>query len=240
MNSRPLNELQNLEDARFHPGADASLIDSFESDHGLVLPKSHGELLQWSNGAEAYGGYLRLFGLYTMESIDSVIWNQPDNWKFAWGDRCSNYWCFGETAWGDQYAYSLGSLRAKEEAKVYFLTALSMTPQIVASSFDEFLEKEFIRSAKSPYDVMTRQARQKLGPLEMTYHLVYVPSVLLSGTEDINHVHKMHARSAMICNGDIATQLDSGPPDRAVKAVQAYEDELHRTRIRLVWVYVPR
>ena len=40
----------------------------------------------------------------------------------------------------------------------------------------------------------------------------------------------------MICNGDIATQLDAGPADKNVKDVQQYEDESHRLRLRLVWV----
>jgi hypothetical protein len=125
--------------------------------------------------------------------------------------------------------------RGEIEKKVYFMDALSMTPQEVASSFLEFLEKEFLRSARDPYDTMMKQARQKLGPLEPASHVVYVPSLLLGGAEDINRVQKMDARSAMICNGDIAVQIDAGPHGRAVKAVEPYDDELRRTRLRVVW-----
>ncbi len=235
MSSRLLEAFRHLKDASFHPGIDASTFANLEGEQGIVLPSEHRTALQESNGVEVYAGYIRLFGVRTTESIDAIIWNQPDCWKFAWEGRCSGYWCFGETAWGDQYAYALESLRAGEAAKVYFLDALSMTPQVVAASFTEFLEKEFFRSASDPYDAMIKQARQKLGPLEITSHLIYVPSVLIGGVEDINHVQKMSARSAMICNGDIATQLDAGPSDKAVKSVQPYEDELHRMRIRLVW-----
>lgn len=235
MNSPLIEELRHLRDVGLHSGVDASLVAGLERDYGIVLPSEHRAVLQESNGVEVYGGYIRLFGVGTIESVDSSVWNQSDYWKFAWGDRCSGYWCFGETAWGDQYAYALDSLRGGGVAKVYFLSAFSMTPHIVASSFSEFLEKEFIRSANEPYDAMIKQARQKLGLLEMTSHLVYVPSILLGGTEDINHVGKMSARLAMICNGDIATQLDAGPPDRVVKSMQTYEDESHRMRLRLVW-----
>lgn len=235
MSSRVFEELRHIGDAHLHPGADASHIAKLENDHNFVLPTSHREMLQRTNGAEVYGGYIRLFGISTTENIDSVVWNRRDYWKFAWENRCSGYWCFVETAWGDQYAYSLASLRAGGDPKVHFLDALSMAPQIVASSFAEFLEAEFVRSAKLPYDTMIEQARQKLGPIEADCHLVYVPSPLLGGAEDINSVQKMNARSAMICSGDIATQLDAGPPGRAVKAVQPYEDELQRMRLRLVW-----
>jgi hypothetical protein len=57
----------------------------------------------------------------------------------------------------------------------------------------------------------------------------------LGGAEDIDNVQKMNARAAMICNGDIATQLDAGPPEGAIKALEPYEDEFQRPRIRLFW-----
>jgi hypothetical protein len=230
-----LHDLRSLNDAALHHGVDAQLMSEFEKESGLVFPPEHKELLRTSNGVEAYAGYVRLFGLQGKESIDAVTWNQYDYWKFAWGDRCSAYWCIGETAWGDQYAYSVDSLNGVGVSKVYFLDALSMTPTIVASSFGEFLEKEFIRSAKEPYDLVMKLARQKFGPLELLSHLVYVPSVLLGGTEEIDHVRTMNARSAMICNGDIAVQLDEGPPTGTIKAVQPYEDEMQRMRLQLVW-----
>jgi hypothetical protein len=235
MSSRLTDDLRSLEDARLHPGADASLLDALKQEHGVALPDQHADVLRESNGIEAYAGYIRLFGVRTAESIDALAWNEPDCWKFAWGDRCSPYWCFAETGWGDQYAYGLKDLQGGGNGPVYFLDALSMTPQPVASSFAEFWDKEFVRSAKAPYDSMLEQARQKLGPLALTSHLVYIPSVLLGGTEDINHVQSMNARAAMICNGDIALQLDAGPATGAVKVVEPYQDDLGRTRLRLVW-----
>lgn len=145
-------ELRCLKGVVFHPGADVPLLSRFETESGLVLPPEHKELLRSSNGIEASAGYIRLFGLYTTEAIDAVLWNNHDFWKFAWGDRCSSYWCFGETAWGDQYAYAVESLREGGAPAVYFMDALSMTPEVIAPSFAEFLQKEFVRSAKDPYD----------------------------------------------------------------------------------------
>jgi hypothetical protein len=75
----------------------AGVARSFVDEHRVVLEQS--------NGIEAFAGYIRLFGVQTTGSIDAVVWNHP--WKFAWGDRCSGYSCFAETAWGDQYTYSL-------------------------------------------------------------------------------------------------------------------------------------
>ncbi len=235
MISHLIRELRYLKEVTFHGGADAAILTKFETENRLVLPLEHKDLLRTSNGVEAYSGYIRVFGLYTTESIDSALWNQYDYWKFAWGNRCSAYWCFGETAWGDQYAYLAESLRLGGETKVYFIDALSMTPEIIACSFTEFLQKEFVRSGMDPYDAMIKLARQKLGPLEVISHLVYSPSLLLGGTEEIGNIQKMNARAAMICNGDIAVQLDEGPVTGTVKGVQPYEDEMQRMRLRLVW-----
>lgn len=234
MSSQVLHELRQLKDVRFHAGINAKLLIEFDNGRRIALPSDHIAVLTHSNGIEAYAGYIRLFGLQTTESIDAEVWNHQDYWKFAWGDRVVPYWCFGETAWGDQYAYSVESL-GNGETTVYFLDALSMTPQVVAASFTEFLEKEFLRTAKDPYDEMIQQARQKLGPLDATSHVVLAPSVLIGGPEDINNAQMMNARSAMICNGDIATQLDLGPSGKAVKGVQPYEDALQRLRLRLLW-----
>ena len=83
---------------------------------------------------------------------------------------------------------------------------------------------------------MTILARQKFGVLEAACHLVYIPSLLLGGSEDINNVVKLDARAAMICNGDVATGLEAAPEEKTLKEVQTYEDDLHRSRLRLVWV----
>ena len=59
------------------------------------------------------------FGLGKTAGIDAILWNGPEYWKFAWEGRCSEFWCFGETAWGDQYAYSLQS-KNKEMNEIFF------------------------------------------------------------------------------------------------------------------------
>jgi len=125
MSSRLIEDLGSLKDVRFHAGAGASLADALASRHGLFLVDEHRALLEQSNGIEAFAGYIRLFGVQTTESIDAVVWNDPDCWKFAWGDRCSGYWCFAETAWGDQYAYREG------DAGVFRLDAYRMEAEPV-------------------------------------------------------------------------------------------------------------
>jgi hypothetical protein len=110
-----------------------------------------------------------------------------------------------------------------------------MSATLLASTFLEFLQNEFLRCAKEPYDTLLAEARQIIGDLDTQEHLIYVPSPLLGGAEVISNVQKMDARSAMICNGDIAIQLDAGPADGSVKAIIPYDDIEGRMRLRLDW-----
>lgn len=235
MSSRLIDELRKLSGARLYAGAEAALIAGVEREFGIVLPREHRAVLEASNGAEGYAGYFRLFGLRAGASIDAAAWNRPEWWSFAWADRCAGYWCFAETAWGDQYAYDRRALAGGEVPQVYLLDAASMTPQVVAACFREFFEREFLRSAAAPYDAMIVQARGRFGPLAVSDHLVYVPSLLLGGKEDLSNIQKMEARSAMICNGDIATQVDAAPMSSVLSKVEPYVDEAGRARLRLVW-----
>jgi len=235
MIAKLISALQETQGVTPHPAAEPSTIGKFSISYGLTLPLQHLEVLSWSNGVEAYAGYVRLFGVNTEEAIDSVLWNDYDYWKFAWDQRCSDFWCFGETAWGDQYAYSIDSLKRERDSPVYLLDAVSMTPQVLCASFLEFFEGEFIRVARAPYDDMIRFARDKFGPLDPKQHLVYIPSLLLGGQESIDHVQTMEARVAMICNGDLAIQLDNGPADGSVKSVSTLQDREGRMRLHLEW-----
>lgn len=234
MKHSPLDRLVPLDGVNMHAGVEHALLNRLVGSGGVKLPTDHQEALLGSNGIEVFGGYFRLFGVGEVSANDMTAWNREDAWKFAWSGRCADYWCFGETAWGDQYAYRISDL-GSGNATVYFLDCLAMTPTAIASDFTEFLQNEFVRCAQSPYDEMVVEARHTLGNLGIEEHLIYLPSPLLGGTEEIANVQKMNARSAMICNGDIAIQLDAGPPGGNVIGVALYEDAEHRARLRLTW-----
>lgn len=227
--------MRELKDVTMHEGISAPELEYFRNSQVLNVPSSHAEALRFSNGIETYGGYYRLFGINSRVSIDSYLWNQFDHWKFAWGDRCTDFWCFAETAWGDQYAYSMDALRVKENAAVYVLDANSMAPQVAYSSFDDFFEAEFFHCAREPYDQMTIRARSKFGTLDVSQHLVYLPSLLLGGVESLENMSTMNARAAMICNGDLAIQIDDATVHDSIESVQSYQDLQGRTRLRIEW-----
>src|SRR5690348_12619668 len=91
---------------------------------GVALPATHQLLLTQTDGLSAYGGYLRLFG-----ASELIAWNDSSTWKFAWPSRIREYFCFAETAWGDQYAYRYDELVAGPEPAVYFLESITLEPE---------------------------------------------------------------------------------------------------------------
>lgn len=66
------------------PALPRGAIERLEARYGIRLPTVHRELLLRSNGIEAAGGYLRLYGVGPEATIDMDAWNEPDVWKFAW------------------------------------------------------------------------------------------------------------------------------------------------------------
>jgi len=75
MNLALFKPIETLDDVRFHPGANALSLDKLEECYGITFSEDHLLALHESNGVEAYGGYIRLFGVETDNSIDILQWN---------------------------------------------------------------------------------------------------------------------------------------------------------------------
>jgi hypothetical protein len=220
-------------------GGESGLGSVHSLTEALVLPRAHEILLAESNGLMAYGGYFRLFGVTAgparASCIDMVDWNAPGTWRFAWPEHVSTYLCFGETAWGDQYAYRIDDVRAGSTPAVYFLEATGMRPERLSDSFGSFLSDEFLRNCRDPYDALIVDARKRFGDLPAHEHLVYAPSPLITGEESLEHAIKMDARTAMIANGDLASQLGGELQSRQISRLESYTDAHSRPRLRVVW-----
>lgn len=219
-----------------HPPVDAGWLSALQEKHGVSLPRLHADLLLCSNGVEVYGGYYRLFGVGYTNSVDMVTWNDPATWKFAWEQALRGYWCFAESAWGDQYAYRLDELGADREPSVYLFEGITMKAEVLSRDFERFLIDEFMRCATEPYDDVVRAARTALGDLGVADHIAYAPSLLIGGEERLENVVRMNAVASMVANGDLAIQLAHERTDRAVRALETYEDTEGRTRLRVLWV----
>ena len=231
-----LQRFETTPDTQLYPGCPRETILGLEEHLGVRLPDAHRTFLARSDGAEAFGGYFRLLGALRGAPTNLAVWNHENYWKFAWEGRAAEFLCFGDTGWGDQYAYYLPSLRMSAEPEVYLLDFISMEPIRIADSFTSFFAGEFLRRAESPDDPMTVAARETFGDLRDADHLVYTPSLRLGTAVRIENVDVMDARVAMMINGDMATQCDALPEGARVTAVDLETDEHGRLRLRLRWL----
>jgi len=186
---------------RTRPAADMLAPSSLLAESGAVLPLDHARVLSITNGLDAYGGYFRLFGLGPWSVRDMRRWNDPAGWRAAWDGRADGWWCFGETAWGDQYAYAAAGDPLEPDRTVYRLDAGRLDAEPIAGSFAEFLRDELTRNAMQPRDEMTVSARRRLGDIDPGQQLAYVPSLLAGGDEDLANVVVLGAREAMTLAG---------------------------------------
>lgn len=198
-----------------------------------MLPSSHLSLLRLINGVTVYHGMYRLFGIGRSEPyLDMGSWNAKGTWRFAWDDRLEPYWIFGETAWGDQYAY-----RRSEDGgwdrRVYFLEANFMRADVLVDSFEDFMENDFLRNARESYDSFGREVVKRHGAISPADHWVLSPSVAIGGPEDLDNIMKMRSIAAMIIAGDLAVPIDNSRDDEYVAAVIPWVDDAGRARLKV-------
>jgi hypothetical protein len=199
------------------------------------FPPAHLDLLQHLNGMTVFHGAFRLFGLRPEPFLDLSEWNAREAWRFAWDDRVDPYLIFGETAWGDQYAYRHVA-RQELAPEVHFLEGTLLRSEVIAASFEEFLFNEFIRNAQQPYDVFTVEAVQRRGSVAAGNHWVFAPPIALGGSELIEDVTEIPAVTAMTFAGDIASALRASPAGTSPVHVTPWTDDRGRSRLRVAFV----
>jgi hypothetical protein len=209
-------------------------LDRVEAFAGARLPALHRALLLHVNGMAANWGYLRLFGVGDGPE-DIGPWNAHETWKFAWPRQLDDYMAIGQSGWGDQYCYRIPDLRRGVEAihrLDHFLMEVADEP--IADDFDSFLQG-FAEWAHQP-DERIREARRQIGDLEPGQLAVFAPSPLLVGLERATHMMKMHARGAMVTNGDMIAQLgELANETRMVDRIETYLDDRGRQRAHVRW-----
>lgn len=233
MISEKFQDLVGKDGVVLRAGLDDATLAALEEISGIPLPDDHREFLRFTNGAEGYGGHIRMFGFGPDAAIDMISWNSPGHWKFAWDGRADGFFCFGETAWGDQYAYNIEELKAGN-ASVYLLDALYMQSEKIGPDFEDYFTYGFMLCCDEPYDGMTIAARNAIGDLTPGEHIIYNPSLLIGGSEDVANIKKMPARTAMIVEGDLAIGIDALPSEDIDFRLDVYEDEEERLRLKIV------
>lgn len=228
-------KLKSAESVCFHEPVKQMRASALLEEANWSLPEDHRVFLAMTDGVEVFGGYFRIFGLNPKRRINLVSWNSKALWKFAWDGLLDDYLCFGETAWGDQYAYRFTDLQANSGIEIYYLDGITMSAGPVSDSFSDFIERAILRNAFDSHDVHTVQVRRRLGDLQLDEHVAYVPSLLIEGTEDPEKVMKLDAVGAMIINGDLYMQLGHQDVGRRLQSLETYVDAYGRERLKVIW-----
>lgn len=229
------------------PRAPAAILRALRLGAGLAtpapdevfgrLPRRHQKLLTLSNGLDLLAGSYRLFGLGGGAARDMAAWNAPDTWKFAWGERAAPYFCFGESVLGNQFAYRAAEMRGGGSPRVFELYAVTLGELTSYPNIDEFLDQGFLNGVrKDAYHERIAGARRELGGFDLDQQLAYTPPPLLAGGQVANaQLMPMTARAHMIVNGDLWRQLAHRDSLAGLQAIENYDDEEGRPRLRVVF-----
>jgi hypothetical protein len=213
--------------------AAAGEVEALEDVIGASLPGPHAELLHRANGIVAAYGYERILGAGS-GPMSIAPWNALETWKFAWALPLDDFLCIAETGFGDQYAYRISELR-RGLSVVHRLERHLLEPADLpaAADFEAFMRQFFARAQRAPQEVLA--ARAMVGNLALEDHAVQSPPPLVAGSAPTGLV-RLPAASAMILQGDLATQLlDPDNAERHVERLDTYQDDLDRPRLRIVW-----
>ena len=196
------------------------------------LPATYAAALRIANGFTINQGMNRIFGIRADRHMDLRAWNEPEGWRFAWGERADGFLFFGGTVFGDQYG--LRRLTGGGFAYgVYLLDTNELVANIVADTFDEFLAKEVVRNAAMPHSPLARASMQVFGTVKPENHLVVTPSLLLGGVEDTANLVLMESYTAMIYGGDICTAVFAADDEALILGVEPWSDDRGRQRLRV-------
>ena len=233
-----LAELRLLPDAVLHKGASEDAIAEVERRYGIRFPAIHRELLLRTNGIEAAGGYLRLYGVGPNAAVDMEAWNEPELWKFSWRPFVGGLLCFGGTAWGFQFAYRFADIGIDRlDAPMHILADGHPGLRPSDQTFEEYLHQGFLPNAREQLAPFDRKVRKKVGDLAPGELLTLAPHPILGGAARVGNVVKMPAVTVMIISGDThrewmkASEATGGNTE--VTGVVPYVDENGRRRIRL-------
>jgi len=196
------------------------------------FPQGHLDLLALTDGLKFYGGYFRLFGTNPDQTITLDSWNSDKLWKDIWEDYVSNYYFFGMSAIGDQFAYGLkdGKIQSNQ---VYYLDGITMDIIDVYDSFEAFFEREFVQRSQGGMESILVSARERFGNLDLSTSCIYSPSLMLVDNPSVENLMLMPTQDVMTLNGDLFVQLSDS--EESISKLEHYLDELGRARVKVIF-----
>jgi len=206
------------------------------AQRGLEVPEPLRGLLSRANGVGVRDGHYRLLGLEGGDQPTLARWNHPDTWKHAWAGRADQFYCFGMSSLGDQFALRLGAGGQVVDDGVWVLDGLELQATRLAPTVAAFLEQLVGLAAGHGDDdlvELVEGARERLGAVAPDELLVVVPPVQLGVDGMLDRLQRMPAWMAMTINGDAYGEAIRYQGAQIV-GVEPWTDRQGRPRLRFV------
>jgi len=216
------------------PPASAAALEEIEQ-LTPSLPPSHKRLLSLANGISCFFGHITLFGLKCGQCVDLARWNADETWKFAWRFVDLSQWlCFAQTSWGEQFAYNVKDLQEGGNPRIYHLGVGLMDHGEWADDFEQFARRTLMLMSEDPFMPSLIKTYKKFGQIPVGKSLAYTPSLMLGGEHgDVEHMTLLDSESQLIIDGDIHSQVCGEGQGRKVTSVLPYQDERGRIRMKV-------
>lgn len=208
--------------------------DAETSSREVSLPADHHELLRSWGPVVTSDRLARLRDVSSQGAFEGISeWNEKSRWKCAWRlTQVEQFLCFGETAWGDQFAYRIEDLRAGGTPPVYELATGTMEIRYAAESFAEFIHVGLLLHLNDP-DEYTRLAWQRHDDIRVDQQIAWIPPGLIGGQELDHETMLLPAAEHMVLLGDLHTQIFSATPGALIEGFEVAEDEDGRQRAKV-------
>ena len=166
------------------------------------------------------------------QAITLDSWNSDELWKDVWRDYVSDYYFFGMSAIGDQFAYRFkdGNIQSHQ---VYYLDGITMDVIEIYDSFEAFFEREFVLKAQGGMESIFVSARERFGNLDLSTSCIYSPSLMMVNDPSVENLMLLPTKDVMTINGDLLVQLSDS--EESITKLEQYLDASGRARVKVIF-----
>ncbi|HZU81857.1 MAG TPA: SMI1/KNR4 family protein [Polyangiaceae bacterium] len=202
-------------DPRFDPPPFEAAIAEEALGPSGAPGKPHRRLLELLNGGYFFDHALHLFGACASPAWHGLrAWNDPATWRNAYEGAADGLVCFGEDAFGDQFAYDA---RAEQAGTVVVFEAELGCVVPAAPSFVAWLEALLASPATVlPIDVIRAQPDEQRVLAPGTQLFAYPPLFTPESRDGVSLGH-VDAVEAMRFRGQLASRVRGLPPGSRVR-----------------------
>lgn len=244
-----VNALDGLPGVALPPGAPAADISAAHEQLGVALPTDHSWITMLSDGIVLSHGLSRYLPVAPDAPLNIARFNDPDTWMWAYtqvNPRLADLVYYELTADGNVAGFDREELREMPETG-NLPRPLLVVPLVADGTFE--LPSSVLAGLKGQTATLRETGAlhlhnddaviiDRFGPLSSDQILLPGPADFVDRFADASHLEgtrPIDAITALIARGEMHTQLLQMPDGSEVVGRETWEDDLGRTRFRLLF-----